>query len=62
MKQYTKPEIEILLADTESLMLLIESNTAGDGDSFAKGEQGNGHFTWGNLWADEDFAEDEDLD
>lgn len=56
MKQYIKPEIEIELIETGN-GLLEDSDTAGDGDSFAK------HGNYGSFdFSDDDFSDDDEDD
>ena len=54
MKQYIKPEIEIELIETENVLFEC-SDTAVDGDSFAK------HGNYGSFdFSDDDFSDDDE--
>lgn len=61
-KTYTQPTLTTFVLDTEETMQITAVSQIESEQDFAKGDHGGGHFTWGNLWKDEDFAEDEDLD
>lgn len=59
MKIYEKPDITVLIYNTQNLMLSASPGVVDSDDDVVEAESKH-NFTWGNLWTEDDTEDEEE--